>query len=32
MWELLKRLKLVSQTSWMMIGDFNKALWSFEHF
>jgi hypothetical protein len=32
MWELLRRLKPVSQAPWMLIGDFNEALWSFEHF
>jgi hypothetical protein len=32
MWELLKRLKPMSQAPWLLIGDFNEAMWSFEHF
>jgi hypothetical protein len=32
MWELLKRLKPLSGAPWMIIGDFNEAMWSFEHF
>jgi hypothetical protein len=32
MWELLRRLKPVSRAPWMLIGDFNEALWSFKHF
>jgi hypothetical protein len=32
MWELLQHLKSVSNAPWMMVGDFNEALWSFEHF
>jgi hypothetical protein len=31
MWELLKRLKPVSSAPWVLIGDFNEALCSFEH-
>jgi hypothetical protein len=31
MWELLKRIKPYSYAPWMMIGDFNEAMWSFEH-
>jgi hypothetical protein len=31
MWELLKRIKPCSYAPWMMIGDFNEAMWSFEH-
>jgi endonuclease/exonuclease/phosphatase family metal-dependent hydrolase len=31
MWELLKRLKSISGPPWLLIGDFNEALWSFEH-
>jgi hypothetical protein len=31
MWELLRRLKPISQTPWMLMGDFNEALWPFEH-
>jgi hypothetical protein len=32
MWELLCRRKPFSPALWMMIGDFNKVMWSFEHF
>jgi hypothetical protein len=32
MWELIRRIKPRSQAPWMMIGDFNKVMWSFEHF
>jgi hypothetical protein len=32
MWELLKRIKPVSKAPWLLIGDFNEAMWSFEHF
>jgi hypothetical protein len=32
MWELLKWIKPVSQAPWMLIGDFNEAMWAFEHF
>jgi hypothetical protein len=32
MWELLRRLKPLSGAPWMLIGDFNEAMWSFEHF
>jgi hypothetical protein len=32
MWELLRRIKPCSQAPWMMIGDFNEVMWSFEHF
>jgi hypothetical protein len=31
MWKLLKRIKPCSYAPWMMIGDFNEAMWSFEH-
>jgi endonuclease/exonuclease/phosphatase family metal-dependent hydrolase len=31
-WELLRRLKPLSGAPWMLIGDFNEAMWSFEHF
>jgi hypothetical protein len=31
MWELLRRVKPRSSAPWLMIGDFNEALWSFEH-
>jgi hypothetical protein len=30
MWELLRRLKSVSSVPLLLIGDFNKSLWSFE--
>lgn len=32
MWTLLKKLKAQSTLPWCVIGDFNEALWSFEHF
>jgi hypothetical protein len=32
MWELLKRIKPVSSVPWLLIGDFNEVMWSFEHF
>jgi hypothetical protein len=32
MWKLLRRIKPRSQASWLMIGDFNEAMWPFEHF
>lgn len=32
MWELLRRIKPRSQAPWLMIGDFNEAIWQFEHF
>jgi hypothetical protein len=31
MWELLRRIKSCQYAPWLMIGDFNKAMWSFEH-
>jgi hypothetical protein len=31
-WELLRRLKPMSEAPWMLIGDFNEAMWSFEQF
>jgi hypothetical protein len=31
MWGLLKILKRVSSVSWMLIGEFNEVMWSFEH-
>jgi hypothetical protein len=30
--ELLRRLKPMSQAPWMLIGYFNEALWSIQHF
>jgi endonuclease/exonuclease/phosphatase (EEP) superfamily protein YafD len=32
MWDLLKRIKPVSKAPWLLIGDFNEVMWSFEHF
>jgi hypothetical protein len=32
MWELMKRLKPCQYAPWVMIGDFNEVLWSYEHF
>jgi hypothetical protein len=32
MWELLKRIKTASKAPWMLIGNFNEAMSSFEHF
>jgi hypothetical protein len=32
MWELIRRIKPRSQAPWLMIGDFNEAMWSVEHF
>jgi hypothetical protein len=29
--KLLKHLKPISSAPWLLIGDFNEALWSFEH-
>jgi hypothetical protein len=31
MWELIRRIKPRSQAPWLMIGDFNEAMGSFEH-
>jgi hypothetical protein len=31
MWDLLKRLKSCSNAPWLVIGDFNKVMWSHEH-
>jgi hypothetical protein len=31
MWGLLKILKRVSSVSWMLVGEFNEVMWSFEH-
>jgi hypothetical protein len=30
MWEVLRRLKPISTAPWLLIGDFNEAVWSFE--
>jgi endonuclease/exonuclease/phosphatase family metal-dependent hydrolase len=32
MWDTLKSLKDVSELPWMVMGDFNEALWQEEHF
>lgn len=32
MWDLLQRIKPRTKAPWMMIGDFNEAMWQFEHF
>lgn len=32
MWELLRRIKPRSPHPWLVMGDFNEALWQFEHF
>jgi hypothetical protein len=32
MWEALRRLKPISASPWLLIGDFNEVLWSFEQF
>jgi hypothetical protein len=31
-WEALRRLRSVSPLPWVVIGDFNEAMWGFEHF
>ena len=32
MWEFLQRIKYRSDKPWAMMGDFNEAMWQFEHF
>lgn len=32
MWELMRRLRGASVEPWLLIGDFNEAMWSYEHF
>jgi hypothetical protein len=32
MWELLRKIMPRTQAPWLMIRDFNEALWGFEHF
>ena len=32
MWDLLRRLRAVGPEPWMLIGDFNEAMWQYEHF
>lgn len=31
-WELLKELYKLSALPWVVMGDFNEAMWAFEHF
>ena len=31
MWTKLRRLKTTSNLPWLVIGDFNEAMWDFEH-
>jgi endonuclease/exonuclease/phosphatase family metal-dependent hydrolase len=31
MWKLLRRIKLDVKEPWVMIGDFNEAMWQHEH-
>jgi hypothetical protein len=31
MWKLIRRIKPWSQAPWLMMGDFNEAIWSFKH-
>jgi hypothetical protein len=32
MWDLLKRIKDLKNLPWLMLGDFNEAMWQSEHF
>jgi hypothetical protein len=32
MWKLLRRIKKDVKEPWMMVGDFNEAMWQHEHF
>lgn len=32
MWETLRRLRGVSEMPWLVVGDFNEVMWSFEYF
>lgn len=32
MWDLMRRLHGASQAPWLLIGDFNEAIWGSEHF
>jgi len=32
MWELMQRIKHKSCDPWVVLGDFNEAIWQFEHF
>lgn len=31
-WKLLQRIRLRSDKPWVIMGDFNEAMWQFEHF
>jgi hypothetical protein len=32
MWKLLRRIKREVNEPWLMLGDFNEAMWQHEHF
>lgn len=32
MWELIRRIAPISNAPWLVMGDFNETMWSFEHF
>ena len=32
MWTMLRRIKNESNEPWIMLGDFNEAMWQAEHF
>lgn len=32
MWSMLRSVRNSSNLPWLVIGDFNEALWQFEHF
>ncbi|KAG2598477.1 hypothetical protein PVAP13_5KG367307, partial [Panicum virgatum] len=32
MWDLIRQLKSQMNYPWIMVGDFNEVMWSFEHF
>ena len=32
LWEIMERLKTRSWEPWVVIGDFNEAMWQYEHF
>jgi hypothetical protein len=32
MWETLHRLRSLSNLPWMVVGDFNEAMWGFKQF
>jgi hypothetical protein len=31
MWELIRRIAPANNAPWVMLGDFNEALWQFKH-